>query len=37
MVKLFLRVIAPGFVLAGLSHTFLGLGADAMLGAQVPQ
>ncbi len=35
MVKLVLRVIAPGFVLAGLLHTFLGLGADAMLGAQV--
>ncbi len=35
MLKLTLRVIAPGFVLAGLSHAFLGLGADAMLGAQI--
>jgi hypothetical protein len=36
MLKLALRIIAPGFVLAGLSHVFLGLGADAMLGAQIP-
>lgn len=35
MIKLVLRVIAPGFLLAGLSHAFLGLGADAMLGAHV--
>ena len=35
MLKLLLRIIAPGFVLAGLSHVLLGLGADGMLGAQV--
>ena len=36
MLKLFLRIIAPGFVLAGLLHVFLGLGADVMLGADIP-
>lgn len=36
MLKLLLRIIAPGFVLAGLSHVFLGLGADATLGAHIP-
>ena len=36
MLKLFIRIIAPGFVLAGLLHVFLGLGADVMLGADIP-
>lgn len=35
MLKLVLRVIAPGFVLAGLLHVFLGLGADVLLGAHL--
>lgn len=35
MLKLALRVLAPGFVLAGLTHVFLGLGADAALGAHI--
>jgi hypothetical protein len=33
---LFLRVIAPIFVLVGALHLVLGLGADALLGAKVP-
>ncbi len=35
MLKPVLRVIAPGFVLAGLLHVFLGLGADVLLGAHL--
>lgn len=31
----FLRVLAPLFVLAGGLHLFLGLGADALLGAKL--
>jgi hypothetical protein len=33
---IFLRVIAPVFVLVGVLHVLLGLGADAALGAKVP-
>lgn len=33
---LFLRLTAPVFLLVGLLHLVLGLGADAMLGAQLP-
>jgi len=33
---IFLKVIAPVFVLVGALHLLLGLGADALLGAQVP-
>ena len=35
MIKLVLRIIAPGFVLARLTHVFLGLGADTLLGAHI--
>lgn len=35
MLKPVLRVIAPGFVLAGLAHVILGLGADVLLGAHL--
>lgn len=35
MLKLVLRVVALGFVLAGLSHVFLGPGADVALGANI--
>jgi hypothetical protein len=34
---LFLKVCAPVFVLVGALHVLLGLGADALLGAQVPR
>jgi hypothetical protein len=33
---LFLKVCAPIFVLVGALHLLLGLGADALLGANVP-
>ena len=33
---IFLKVLAPVFVLVGALHLFLGLGADALLGANVP-
>lgn len=35
MLKLVLRILAPGFVIAGLTHVFLGLGADMALGAHI--
>lgn len=35
MLKLVLRVLAIGFVIAGLTHIVLGLGADATLGAHI--
>jgi Domain of unknown function (DUF4345) len=33
---IFLKVLAPVFVLVGVLHLLLGLGADALLGAKVP-
>ena len=35
MLKIVLKILAPGFVIAGLTHVFLGLGADVALGAHV--
>lgn len=35
MLKIVMRILAPGFILAGLTHVFLGLGADMALGAHV--
>jgi uncharacterized protein DUF4345 len=34
--QLFLRIVAPVFLLVGGLHLALGLGADALLGASVP-
>ena len=36
MLSLFLRLAAIAFVLAGLLHLTLGLGADILLGAKLP-
>lgn len=35
MLKVLLRILALGFVAAGLTHVLLGLGADATLGARI--
>ena len=35
MLTLVLKILAPGFVIAGMTHVVLGLGADVALGAHI--